>query len=964
MTPNIPSGTVTFLFTDIEGSASLAQQAPDAMQEVLQQHDGILRTAIESHGGIVFQTTGDAFSAAFQTIGDAMHAAVDAQYALERREGRPGPVKVRMGINTGTARAVPETSRAVTYAGYLTLTRTQRVMAAAHGGQILLSNISADLARRDSLSDIDLRDLGEHRLKGFPDPERIWQVISPGLPADFPPLGSLHTIPNNLPVQLTSFIGREKEVRDLRQLLQTHRLVTLTGSGGTGKTRLSLQVAAEVLDSFKDGVWFIELAPLSDPDLVPNMVASVLGVREEQGRPLATTLLEWLGSRELLLVVDNCEHLIASCAIYAQAVLKAGRGACILASSREPFAISGEQVYRVSPLKSPTPEQAALIPVEDLAQYPAVRLFTERARESLPSFRLTPPNAPAVVQICRRLDGIPLALELAAARVKVLHVEQIVERLDDRFRLLTDGKRTALPHHQTLRSLIDWSYDLLTEPEQLLLRRLSAFSGGWTLTAAERVCAGDGIQSSEVLELLGHLVDKSLVMAEHGGERSRYHMLETIRKYARERLWKLDEGAPMRSRHLRYFMELAEEAEPRLHGAEQLAWIDCLEVERGNCRAALEWAEADGQTEMGLRMAGALYPFWELRGYWSEGYEAVASLLNESVGERSVVRARALIAAGKLAANCGYSAEMDSYFGEGLQILQEAGEAGKCWLGMSLSQYAVALVDRDPTRAQSVAERGIQASRETGDVLALATSLYALGMVTRRKVDFAAARAAQEESLVLYRDLGDQQMYALMLSNLAYTHYYSGNLLEAREYFDESITIAREIGDRYVESNSLPGRGDLARRLEKYDEAAGMLQRAYAYHRELGGAHQGLINGLHYLGLLELSRGNRAEADRYLHEGVAAAGKGNLRFFLRFLFDAMGYLAASTDARRAARLFGSAERLREQLGTRIFPYEHDEYERYVELAKSQLDEPSWKAAWSEGRDMTLEQSIEYALHSR
>ncbi|MGE5071833.1 MAG: tetratricopeptide repeat protein [Anaerolineae bacterium] len=963
MSFTIPSGTVTFLFTDIEGSTSLAQQSPEAMEVALKQHDGILQGAIEAHRGVVFQMVGDGFSAAFHTVSDAIQAALDAQISLGRQEWAPGPVKVRMGINTGAAQAVTDAFDTLNYSGYLTLTRTQRVMAAAHGGQILLSHASADLARRDRAGEIDLRDLGEHRLKGLPDPERIWQLISPGLPADFPPLADIHTIPNNLPVQVTSFIGREKEVRDLRQLLQTHRLVTLTGSGGTGKTRLSLQVAAQILDRFKDGVWFIELAPLSDPNLVPNVVASTLGVREEPGKPLARTLLDWLGSRELLLVVDNCEHLIESCAVYAQAVLQAGRGARILASSREPFAIPGEQAYRVPPLKAPTPEQAARIPVEDLAQYPAVRLFTERARESLPSFRLAAPNAPAVVQICRRLDGIPLALELAAARVKVLQVDQIVERLDDRFRLLTDGRRTALPHHQTLRSLIDWSYDLLTEQEQLLLRRLSAFSGGWTLTAAERVCAGEGLESAEILELLGRLVDKSLVMAEHDGEHSRYQMLETIRKYSRERLWKLGEGAAMRTRHLQYFVQLAEEADPKLHSADQLAWIDRLETERDNCRAALEWAENDRQIEMGLRMAGALYAFWELRGYWSEGYEEVTGLLKQSIGERSIVRARALMAAGKLAANCGYSEEMDSYFGEGFQILQEAGDSAKRWLGISLSQYAVALVDRDPTLAQTVAERGVQASRETGDMLGLATSLFALGMVTRRKVDFAAARAAQEESMMLYKELGDQQMYALMLSNLAYTDYYSGNFADAAECFDESISIAHEIGDRYVEANSLPGRGDLARRLGKYDEAANMLERAYTYHRELGGAHQGLVNGLHYRGLLELSRGNRADAERYLREGVTAAGKSNLRFFLRFLLDAMGYLAALTDAERAARLFGAAEILRQQLGLGLFPYERDEYASYVELARKQLDEASWRAAWDDGRAMTLEQAIDYALNT-
>ncbi|MFN8387780.1 MAG: adenylate/guanylate cyclase domain-containing protein [Anaerolineales bacterium] len=493
---DIPSGTVTFLFTDIEGSTKLAQAYPDKWESLREKHHAVLKETIESNNGYVFQIIGDEFCVAFHTAKDALNAAIEAQRALQTSEvfetSEVLRIRVRMGIHTGEAEA-----RNGEYRGYLTLSMIQRVMSAGHGGQILLSGASEMLLRGQLPADVSLRDMGERKLKDVPQPARIFQVVAPDLQSEFPALRALDVFPNNLPAQLTSFIGREKEIHDVIQALspplpvgeglgvsEQSRLITLTGSGGTGKTRLSLQVASNVLEQFKDGVWFIELAPISEPALVPSAVANVLRLRVEDARPIMDVVVDWLSDKEALLILDNCEHLIDACAQFANTILQNCRGARILASSREALGIAGEVAYRVPSL--PTPNEP--LDIQQLQTFDSVKLFIQRATLTLPSFQLTDENASFVAQICSRLDGIPLALELAAARVRALSVAQIAERLDDRFRLLTGGSRAALPRQQTLRALIDWSYQLLSEDERLLFRRLAVFVGGWTLDAAESVC--------------------------------------------------------------------------------------------------------------------------------------------------------------------------------------------------------------------------------------------------------------------------------------------------------------------------------------------------------------------------------------------------------------------------------------------------------------------------------------------
>ena len=481
---NLPTGTVTFLFTDVEGSTKLWEAYPHAMKSALQRHDDLLREVIEARQGYVFKTVGDAFCAAFATATDALHAALNVQVSLQQETwGETGPLKVRMALHTGEAQ-----ERDGDYFGPA-LSRVARLQSTGGGGQTLLSDVTHDLCRDALPPEAVLQDLGQHRLKDLGRPEQVFQLCHPSLPADFPPLNSLDNpaLPNNLPQQVTSFIGREKEMAEIAALLGNTRLLTLTGSGGSGKTRLSLQVAADLLDGTGDGVWLVELAPLSDPALVPQAVAAVLGVKEETGKTLTQTLTAYLKGRRLLLVLDNCEHVLDACARLADSIIRACPQVQILASSREGLGIAGEQTYRVPSLSLPSSSLAAT--PESLSQYEAVSLFVARALAHQPAFAVTNANAPALASACLRLDGIPLAIELAAARVRSLSVEEINSRLDNRFRLLTGGSKTALPRQQTLRALIDWSYDLLTDQEKTLLRRLSVFAGGWTLAAAESVCS-------------------------------------------------------------------------------------------------------------------------------------------------------------------------------------------------------------------------------------------------------------------------------------------------------------------------------------------------------------------------------------------------------------------------------------------------------------------------------------------
>ena len=832
----LPRGTVTFLFTDIEGSTRLWEELPDAMRYALARHDALLRSAIEQQDGYVFKTIGDAFCAAFHTAPDALTAALLAQQALTSEPWPEGvALKVRMALHTGAAEG-----RDHDYFGP-PLNRVARLLAAGHGRQVLLSLPTEELTRDTLPAGAGLRSLGEHWLRDLNRPETVFQLLHPALPTDFAPLKSLDNpaFPNNLPRQLTSFIGREKEIEEIKTLLTKTSLLTLTGSGGCGKTRLALQVAADVLDQYPDGVWLVELAPLADPALVPQTVASSLGLSEQAGKTFVQTLTEYLKSRRLLLALDNCEHLLATCAQLGNTLLRACPHLTILASSREGLGIAGEQTYRVPSLSLPDPKQT--LTVEQVSQYEAVRLFIERALGSKAEFMVTNANAPALASVCHRLDGIPLAIELAAARVRSLSLEEINVRLDNRFRLLTGGSKMALPRQQTLRALIDWSYSLLTEAEKRLLCRLSVFAGGWTLAAAEQVCGGESeaeatIEEWEVLDLLTSLLDKSLVAAETQGQGTRYRLLETVRQYGRERLLDAGAGEAVRGRHRDYFVAWAEEAAPKLRSGEQAFWLEALETEHDNLRQALacclEAAEEGG--EAGLRLGVALGWFWHIRGHYGEGRAYLAAALERTVGaEQQQVRARALNDAGNLASRQGDYAAARALFEESLTIKRELGD--RKGIADSLNNLGiVAGSQSDYVATRALYEESLTIFRELGDKLSIADSLTNLGIVALNQGDYVAARVLYEESLTIRRELGDKLGIANSLTNLGIVASHQGDYRAARALFEESLTIFRELGDKLGIAECLDAFAELARHEVQEHRAARLWGAATALREGIG----------------------------------------------------------------------------------------------------------------------------------
>jgi predicted ATPase/class 3 adenylate cyclase len=587
-----PSGTVTFLFTDIEGSTRLWEAEPDAMRAALVSHDSIVRGAIEAHVGHVFATGGDGFAAAFARAGDALGSAAAAQAMLVAQEWPPeAQLRVRMGVHTGEA-----TERGGDYFGPA-VNRAARLMSAAHGGQVLVSAATAEV-----VGIAGLVDLGEHWLRDLARPERVYQLRAPGLPEEFPPLRSSMARTGNLPRQMTSFVGRAQELVLVGDALRERPLVTLTGVGGVGKTRLALQAASEAAAQFSHGAWLCELAPLTNPGAVWEAVAASLGVKPALGRELSEAVLEYLAAKRLLLVLDNCEHLLEATARLVDVVAHECPGVVVLATSREGLGLAGERILAVPSLS--LPDHAASM--DALSTTDAVRLFVERARDANASFALTPDNAAAVAQLCRRLDGIPLAIELAAARARSMTPEDLLERIDQRFTLLTRGSRAALERQQTLRRTIDWSYELLGPPEREALLRLSVFAGGCGLSAAEAVVSGGAVGPTDVADVLGQLVDKSLLIVEDHRGRARYRMLETIRQYAQERLDDSGAAPSVRRAHADYYVALAETAGPHLRGRGQLAWARDLAMEIGNFRAAVDWAVEQASPGPALRLAAPL----------------------------------------------------------------------------------------------------------------------------------------------------------------------------------------------------------------------------------------------------------------------------------------------------------------------------------------------------------------------
>jgi predicted ATPase/class 3 adenylate cyclase len=817
-----PTGTVTFLFTDIEGSTKLWEQHPEAMKVAVARHDTILRSAVETHLGYVVKTMGDGLLAAFGTAQGALAAAVEAQRALLAESwSEIGPLRVRMGLHTG-----PAQEREGDYFGPA-LNRAARLMAAGHGGQILLTQASYELVRRHVVPGITLRDLGERRLKDLIRPEHVYQLIALGLPANFQPLNTLDLRPNNLPVQLTSFIGREPQMAEVKGRLSAARLLTLSGAGGTGKTRLALQVAADELDTFSDGVWLVELAPLSDPGLVPQSVATALGVREEVGRPRLATLTDALRARHLLLLLDNCEHVVEACARLADGLLRACPELKILATSREALRIAGETTYQVPSLAFPerVDDRAVRSATHDatrITQYEAVRLFIDRAVVVATNFAVTDINAPAVAQICRRLDGIPLAIELAAARVRSISAEQIAARLDDQFHLLTGGSRT-LQRHQTLRALIDWSHDLLTEPERALLRRLSVFAGGWTLEAAEAVCSDDPSQgfilSAAVMDLLDGLVNKSLVAVTPEQPTMRYQMLETIRQYARERLAASNEERQVRAQHLEYFLGLAQSGEIDVVGREDPVYFQVLETELDNLRAALDWSLTGHKApEDALRLAGTLRFLWNI-SYQTEGMKWLTAALEKNEHAVAGLRAKTLNGIALVASYQGNYPQMKTVCKESAVLAHEANDKHETALALELLGVATAM-EGDLEDGISLLQQTRNLARQEDDKWMQGFHCVDLGYAVMRKGDYSDAETIFNQGVKVSREIGMKINEAYCLTFLAALKMRKKKFRQARNDLKESARIFIDVRDTFGPMMSLIYFAELAKAESKPEVAA------------------------------------------------------------------------------------------------------------------------------------------------
>jgi predicted ATPase/class 3 adenylate cyclase len=916
--PDLPAGTVTFLFTDIEGSTRLWEEQPDAMRMALARHDEIASSVLQQFAGMLVKSRGegDSLFAVFALATNAVAAAYALQSRLQRE---PWPdslsLKIRLALHTGEAGL-----RDGDYYG-ASVNRCARLRAIAHGGQILLSDVTHDLSRDSLPPGCSLRPLGEHRLKDLGRPESVYQLVHPDLPSEFPPLRSLDNpeLPNNLPRQLTSFIGREHELAEIKALLGDSPLVTLTGTGGSGKTRLALQAAADLLDGNRDGVWLVELAPLAEPEFVPQTVAAVLGVKEEPGKSVTQSLTDHLKNRQLLLLLDNCEHLLNACAKLIDAILRHCPHVQVLATSREALGIAGETAFRIPSLSLPDLKEPQT--AESLSHYEAVRLFIDRAHQVQAGFTVTNQNAPALASVCQRLDGIPLAIELAAARVRSLTVEEINGKLDQRFRLLTGGSRTALPRQQTLRSLIDWSYDLLNEAEKALLCRLSVFSGGWTLEAAEAVCAGDPVEEWEILDLLTSLCDKSLVITEESGGATRYRMLETVRQYSHERLLDHGETESIRDLHCQWF---AREAGPfrdafALGKRRELGLRAAQDTD--NYRSALEWSITQtGGSEGTFRIATALCVTCMWSGRLREGKECAAAALAVEPPEspRSAVGTLLAIAS---------------------QLHWMSGDLNEC---------------------RQAGERAIELLDEAADAPAFVYAAAVASMALDAQRDYERIDALTNRMLRVARQFGNPVMVANSLRGRAIWLGTSERHEEAEALYLESLSTARQCDYRLGEAQALNCLGELRRLMGRHAEAAPYYEQSIAIFQEINADWPLQMVEIN-LAFCRLLTGEELQSACLFQDGLRRNREfGNSIGVALTLFGAAGLMNRSSDPESAAKLLGAVQTMLASFGGQPAGADRADIERVTAEVQAALDPDRFEALVDEGRSMSLEKAIRLA----
>jgi predicted ATPase/class 3 adenylate cyclase/DNA-binding CsgD family transcriptional regulator len=1009
----LPTGTVTLLLADVEGSTRLWETQPDEMTTAIARLNRTVSDVITAHDGVrpVEQGEGDSFVAAFARASDAVAAALKLQRAPL------APIRLRIGVHTGEIQLRDEGN----YAGP-TINRTARLRDLGHGGQTLLSGTTEDLVADRLPADTWLTDLGSHALRDLPRPERVAQLCHPDLVNEFPPLRvSKAVVSQHLPVQLTSFVGRQAELTQVRELLKS-RLVTVTGAGGAGKTRLAIQLAGQLTGEFGDGVWYVDLAPITDPELVPVTVARALGLPDQPGRSTMDTLTRFVADRQMLMVLDNCEHLLDASAALVVALLEACQRLTLLATSREPIGVAGEVSWRVPSLS--------------LADE-AIELFTDRARHVRPDFAVGDDNAAAVGEICRRLDGLPLAIELAAARVRALSLAEIVESLHDRFRLLTGGARTAVRRQQTLRASVDWSHALLTEPERVLFRRLAAFLGGFDLPAARAVAGHDEVERFQVLDLLTLLVDKSLVVADDSRGRTRYRLLETVRQYALEKLGESGEADAVRTRHRDHYTALAALLDAPA-GSEYEQRIEQANIEIDNLRAAFAWSRENSDVELALALASSLEPLWQARGRLREGRTwfdaALADLDAHQLEVAAAVLARALADSALLGLVAGAAGSPDQAQ-QALAIARDLDEPALLARALTACGYITGYFDAEAARGYLAEAIGL--ARDLGDRWRFSQILAWQASAARAAGDPLAVRAAAEEGRDLADAIGDRFDSRLCRVCLGVAQMWQGDLagavaqlaavaVEAEAAHDEilrgdSLTfrgvalayqgdtaVARAAADAAIEAAAELGgmeagiaylalgfaalaAGDAATAQDATEAAWQHLSvlpamaavgRTFKAVAALGGGDLAaarrcaddavstttgvfLSEALTTRARVAIARGEPEQGERDAHDALARAAELEAYMYVPDILECLGTLAGEAGSHReAARLFGAAHGIRQGIGAVRFKVWDARYEASVAPLRDAMGDKDFDSAWGEGAALSTEEAISYAQRGR
>ena len=1009
----LPTGTVTLLLADVEGSTRLWETQPDAMAAAIARLDQAVFEAIAVHDGVrpVEQGEGDSFVIAFARASDAVACAV----ALQRVP--LAPIKLRIGVHTGEVRLRDEGN----YIGPA-INRTARLRDLAHGGQTVLSAATSDLVIDQLPADAWLADLGSHPLRDLPRPERVVQLCHPDLCNDFPPLRTpTAVLAHNLPVQLTSFVGRQAEMASLRDALAAGRLVTLTGAGGVGKTRLAVHVATQIADAFRDGVYYVDLAPITHPDVVRVTAARALGLPDQPGRSTMDTLVRFIRDHQMMIVLDNCEHLLDASAKLVAEMLAAAPGLTVLATSREPLGVTGEATWQVPSLSL----------ADD-----AVALFVDRARLARADFAITDDNADSVAQICQRLDGMPLAIELAAARVRALSLTEIADSLHDRFRLLTGGSRTAVRRQQTLYASVDWSHALLTETERILFRRLAVFLGGFDLDAAQAVAGSDDIERYQVLDQLTLLVDKSLVIAENTSSPTRYRLLETVRQYALEKLSESGEADAIRTRHRDYYTAMAALLDaPARTDYEQR--IEQAEVEMDNLRSAFGWSLEATDTEQALTLASSLQPLWLTRGRILEGCAwfdtipaddtdhldpaaptlaralADTAMLTIFVGDSMSRAQRALAIARELEdpallvrvlTACGASAGTSydteaakAYYAEAIGLARAIGDQWRLSQILAWQSNSAVSVG-DPLAAQAAAEEGRDLADAIGDRANSRQCSASLAMADLMRGDLAGAVAQFDAVIAESEAAHDEFIKAIGVMGLSITRSHQGEVRMARAVADSALKAAPDIGDyflgmgHYASAAAALAAGDVAAAQTASDaawqyfsvaqpELAAAVRGFNAVEAALAGGDVvaarswadeavAVATGWHlvaaYLARARVAtaEGAREQAERDAHEALTCATNSGVHLHLPDILDCLADLSRDADNHRAARLFGAANACRQQRGQVRFKVDQADYEKTVAELRDAMGQNDFDAGWAEGAALTTEAAISYAQRGR